>query len=65
MKNQLEVQKVAEAISEKNYAEGYRVYAANLRRQYLALIVAKLNLVQRPLQPQAEPERPGGRERES
>ncbi len=44
LRNQLEVQKVAETIAEKNYAEGYRIYVGNLRRQYLALIVNKLSL---------------------
>ena len=44
LKNQLEVQKVAETISERNYAEGYRIFAATLRRQYLALVAGKINL---------------------
>jgi outer membrane protein TolC len=44
LKNQLEIQKAVELITAKNYAEGYRNFAASLRRQYLALIVAKVDL---------------------
>ncbi len=40
--NQLEVQKVAQQMAQKNYAEGYRGFVSTLRRQYLALIVAKI-----------------------
>jgi len=44
LRNQLEVQKVAEQITQRNYAEGYRGFVNTLRRQYLALIVTKINL---------------------
>ena len=44
LKNQLETQKVAELIQEKNYADGYRNFASKLRREYLALIVEKIDL---------------------
>jgi outer membrane protein TolC len=44
LKNQLAVQKVQVAISEKNYAEAYRGFVANLRKQYLGLVGQKLGL---------------------
>ena len=44
LKNQLEVQKVAVTISQRNYAEGYRAYVGTLRRQYLGLNASKIAL---------------------
>jgi outer membrane protein TolC len=44
LKNMLEVQKAAEVITEKNYAEGYRVFVTTLRRQYLSLVATKISL---------------------
>ena len=44
VKNQVEIAKIAELISHKNHAEAYRLFAANLRLQYVALIVQKASL---------------------
>ena len=44
LKNSLEVQKAAELISQKNYADGYRSLAYTLRRQYLSIILDKIGL---------------------
>lgn len=44
LKNQTEIGKLNVAIAEKNYAEAYRLLAASLRTQYLALVVQKATL---------------------
>lgn len=44
LKNQLETQKINELIQEKSYAEAYRTFVGKLRREYLALIVNKIDL---------------------
>lgn len=44
LKNQMEIARAGERMAQKNYAEGYRTFVFTLRRQYLALIIAKMNL---------------------
>jgi len=44
LKDQLEVQKTAELIAERNYAEAYRGFADTLRREYMALVVQGTDL---------------------
>ncbi len=44
LKNQSEIARIAVVISEKNYAETYRLLAYSLRSQYLALVVKKANI---------------------
>ena len=44
LKNTLATNKVAELIAQKNFADAYRGFVAGLRNQYLALVLAKMNL---------------------
>lgn len=44
LKASLDAAKIGVAIAEKNYAEGYRLLAVNIRQQYIALVIAKVGL---------------------
>lgn len=45
IRNQSEIARIGVLISQKNHAEAYRLFAASLRTQYMALIAKKAGLV--------------------